>query len=319
MNRFALYFISGVAVAMLAGCADFGSNEIHVVESQKPNPNAVKVKSLASIRISGYVDHRNASTPRKIGITEERVTGLSGKDLILDRDLTEVVADSLRKRLDDTGTQILGKDDSGVALFELSGVIEELKYDVKVRDQVFIKIQSTLKEVSTGNLLWSGEVEQKDDRFAGVSGNSKGDIADYLKKELGVVTGKTVEAINTVLMATHPELFNLTPGTKAIPGVTVFVSPGVQPETSVLPHPSAPDTSLLQPLNGAPGVLVIRTEPARAKVYLDGVYYGMSPLNIESAAGIRSVEVKLKGYKKATEKVAVRIGATTELEFQLEK
>jgi uncharacterized membrane protein len=52
---------------------------------------------------------------------------------------------------------------------------------------------------------------------------------------------------------------------------------------------------------------------------LDGVYFGLSPLNIESAAGVRVVEVKLKGYKKASEKVAVRTGATTELELQLEK
>jgi hypothetical protein len=74
-----------------------------------------------------------------------------------------------------------------------------------------------------------------------------------------------------------------------------------------------------QPTNGASGVVVVRTEPSRAKVYLDGVYYGMSPLNIESAAGIRTVEVKLKGYKNASEKVAVRVGATTELEFQLDK
>lgn len=322
MRRLALYLFAGVAGIFLAGCAAMSGNEIHVSESEQQNPDAAKVKYLATIRIAGYVDGRSQGNPRRIGTAEARVIGLTGTDINLDRDATEVVTDSLRKRLEDTGLQILEKDDAG-ARFELSGVVKELKYDVKDRDRVSIKIQSTLKEVATGKVVWSGEVAQQDDRFAGVSGNSKSDIADYLNKQLGVVTGKTTEAINNVLMATHPDLFSLTPGTKAIPGVTVFVSPnGVgsgAPDTALLPRQPMPETSLLNPPRQSPGILVVRTEPARAKVYLDGVYFGLSPLNIESAAGIRVVEVKLKGYKNASEKVAVRIGATTELEFQLEK
>ena len=320
MRRLALYLSAGVAGILLAGCAALSGNEIHV--SEKQNPDAVKVKYGATVRIAGYVDGRNTGSSRKIGIAQARVIGLSGTDIQLDRDVTDVVSDSVRKRLEDAGIQVLAKDDTG-ALFELSGVVKELKYDVKDRDQVSIKIQSTLKEIATGKVVWSGEVAQQDDRFAGVSGNSRSDIADYLQKELEVVTGKTTEAINSMLMATRPDLFNVTPGTKAIPGVTVFVSPNTvgsgAPDTSLLPRQPMPETSLLKPMGSAPGVLVVRTEPARAKVYMDGVYFGLSPLNIESAAGIRVVEVKLKGYKNASEKVAVRTGATTELEFQLEK
>jgi len=322
MSRFALYLFAGMAGIFLAGCAVLGGNEIQVSESEHQNPDAAKVKYLASVRISGYVDGRSMGNPRKIGIAEARVMGLSGTEILLDSDVTDVVADSLRNRLEDTGIQVLAKDDAS-ALYELSGVIKELKYDVKVRDEVSIKIRSTLKEIATGKVVWSGEVAQKDDRFAGVSGNTKGDIAKYLMQQLGVVTNKTTEAIDNLLMATHPELFSLTPGTKVIPGVTVFVSPNAvgsgAPDTSLLPRQPMPETALLKPMGSAPGVLVVRTEPARAKVYLDGVYFGLSPLNIESAAGVRVVEVKLKGYKKASEKVAVRIGATTELEFQLEK
>ena len=179
MSRFALYLLAGVAGIFLAGCAVLGGNEIHVSESEKQNPNAAKVKYLATIRIAGYVDGRNTGNPRKIGIAEARVMGLSGTDILLDRDATEVVTDSLRKRLEDTGIQILAKDDTS-ALFELSGVVKELKYYVKVRDEVSIRIQSALKEVATGKIVWSGEVAQQDDRFAGVSGNTKGDIASYL-------------------------------------------------------------------------------------------------------------------------------------------
>jgi len=311
MKRLALYLLAGAAGMFLAGCASLSGNEIQVSESEQQNPDAAKVKTIASIRIANYVDGRNMGNPRKIGTTKVRVLGLSGTELVLDRDVTDVAADSLRKRLNDAGLQVLPPGDDN-ALFELSGAVKELKYDVRDRDYVLIRLETSLKEIATGKVVWAGEVEQKSDRFAGVSGNSKSNIADHLKQELGVVTGKTAEAINTTLMAKYPEMFNLVPGTKAIPGVTVFVSPNGQGST-------APDTSMLTPIAGAPGMLVVRTEPARAKVYLDGVYFGLSPLNIESAAGIRKVEVKLKGYRNASEKVAIRTGATTELEFQLEK
>lgn len=315
MNRFPLLLVVGLAGVVLGGCASLSGNEIRVGESEKSNPNASKVKYAASVRIAGYVDGRNAGNPRKIGISEERVLGLSGKDLILDRDVTDVVSDSMRKRLDDAGLQISAKDDAS-ALFELSGVIKELKYDVKVRDHILIRLETTLKEVTSGKVVWAGEVEQKDERFAGVSGNSKSDIADYLKQQLGVVTGKTTEAINSMLVATHPELFNLTPGAKLIPGVKVFLTPAATSETPAPVVPAAKGSAPVSPENG---VLVVNTEPARAKVYLDGVYFGMSPLHAEASPGVHKVEVKLKGYKTSSEKVSVRKGDSTELELSLEQ
>jgi PEGA domain len=311
--------MSVAAGIVLAGCASLSGNEIHVSESEKTNPNAVKVKSLASVRIAGYTDGRNMGNPRKIGVSEARVLGLSGPELILDRDVTDVVTASLRKRLDDAGIQVLAKDDAS-ALFELSGVVKELQYDVKARDKILIKLETALKEVATGKVVWAGEVEQKNDRFAGVSGNSKGDIADYLKQEVGVATSKTADAVNSVLMATRPELFNLTPGTKVIPGVKVLTAPGATAPVQAVPAPAMPAEAAAQPqAPSANALLVVNTEPARAKVYLDGVYYGMSPLRAEAAPGVHKVEVKLKGYKTASEKVSLRKGDSTELELTLER
>ncbi len=294
------------------------NNEIHV-SPEKANPNASKVKYPASIRIAGYVDGRNVGNPRKIGMSEERVLGLSVPEIILDQDVTDVVTSSLRRRLDDAGIQVLEKDDAN-AMFELSGVVKELRYDVKTRDHISIKLESTLKEISTGKVVWSGEVEQKDERFAGVSGNSKGDIADYLKQQVGIVTSKTTEAIDSVLVATRPDLFNLTPGAKLIPGVKVFVTP---------PESAAPAQAVAVPVpvpagdsrqaSSANGGLVLTTIPARAKVYVDGVYFGMSPLSVELEPGVHAVVAKLKGYKPASEKVSIRKAEKTELELTLER
>lgn len=304
------------------GCSSLsGGNDISVRESTRVNPNAPKTKYVASIRIAGYTDDRKPADLRRIGTAENKVSGMDGSDIRLDHDVTQVVADSIHKRLDDTGIQMLEHDDKN-ALFELSGAIKQLSYDVKERDYVAITLETTLKDVATGKVIWSGVVTEKNDRFAGVSGNSKSDIADYLRKELGVVTGKTSEAITATLMASRPELFNITPGTKAIPGVTVYVAPGASPAPVVAPAvmPTPVSATNDKPLQAATnGMLLVSTDPARAKVYLDGVYYGMSPLQIEAAPGVHTVEAKLKGYKNSSEKVAVRKGDKTELELSLEK
>lgn len=318
MKKNFLYALLSIASITLVGCSGLsGGNDISVRESTRVNPNAPKTKYVASIRIAGYVDERKSNDLRRIGTAENKISGMSGSDIRLERDATEVVADSIHKRLDDSGIQMLARDDKS-ALFELSGAIKQLSYDVKERDYIAITLETTLKEVATGKVVWSGGVTEKNDRFAGVSGNSKGDIADYLRKELGVVTGKTSEAITATLMASRPELFNITPGTKAIPGVTVYIAPGASPAPAVMPTPvSATNDKPLQAATN--GMLLVSTDPARAKVYLDGVYYGMSPLQVEAVPGVHTVEAKLKGYKNSSEKVAVRKGDKTELELSLEK
>lgn len=65
-------------------------------------------------------------------------------------------------------------------------------------------------------------------------------------------------------------------------------------------------------------MLEVNTTPDRAKVYVDGIYFGMSPLRAETDPGVHKVEVKIKGYKTASEKVSIRKGESTELELTLE-
>ncbi len=309
INRFVSLLIVP-AILVLSGCAELADNNIHIGDRLKRDVDASQAKYLASVRIADYADGRAVANPRKIGVAEVRVRALSGTDIVLDRDAADVVTASMRQQLAGTGIRVAAADDPG-AQFELGGVVKQLSYDVKVRDQIHIKLDSTLKEVATGKVVWSGEVEQDDDRFAGVAGNSKSDIADHLVQQVGIVTGKTAEAISSLLMATRPELFNVTPGTQAIPGVKVLVAPGVTPTGAPAPAPGA------SPIAAVNGVLVLSTTPARAKVYLDDVYFGMSPLRAEVAPGIHRLEVKLDSYRTATEKISIRKGDTTELELRL--
>lgn len=323
----------GLMVVSVAACSNTsmdglfggGNKGISVQESHRPNPNAPLLKYAATIHLVPYTDGRKAANPRKIGIGGENVAGMMSKDITLDQNVATIVTSSIRKHFDDAGFQI-SEADTGNADFELSGVVKDLTYNVKYRDEISIFLESTLKDKKTGKIIWSGVVVQKDSRFAGISGDDKTDVARYLKKELDIVSSKTTEAISSVLMAVHPELFNLTPGTKAIPGVTVLVAP------SSVPSAAAPGQSGLSGNMGAvpppaiaaratatQGLLLINSNPQRAKVYVDDVYYGLSPLRVQMDPGIHTISVKLEGYQMVEEKVSVRKGDNTDVELNLER
>ena len=71
--------------------------------------------------------------------------------------------------------------------------------------------------------------------------------------------------------------------------------------------------------NPTQGLLLVNSNPQRAKVYVDDVYYGLSPLRVSMDPGIHVVSVKLDGYRMVTEKVSVRKGDNTEVELNLER
>jgi len=302
-----------------------GSDVVSVTEHKKSNSNGTMLKYAASIRINLYSDARKVGNPRKIGTGAENVSGMSGKDIVLDQEVVALVAGAMKTNLDEAGFQV-SEAQTGNAQFELSGVVKELTYDVKARDEISIAVETTLKEIKTNKVIWSAIVTEKANRFAGVSGNNKADVVNYLHKELGIVSQKTTDAISATLMVIHPELFNLTPGTKPIPGVTVLVAPTAIP--AVVPVTVVPaSTSNTEPssptytphASATNGLLLVNTNPERAKVYLDGVYFGLSPLRLELEPGVHAISVKLLGYKMVSEKVSVRKGDSTEMDLDLER
>lgn len=312
----------------MAGVFDRGDS-IEISTKRRPNPNSPLTKYAATIRLGKFADERKVGNPHKIGSGGKYVSGLSSDDILVSQEVALVVAANIRNRMDDAGFLVL-EDRAANAVFELSGSVKEFSLNVKARDEISIGITYTLTETATGKVVWSGLVFEKNDRFAGVSGNSRSDIAEYLKNGLWVVSGKATDAISASLMAARPELFNLTPGTRPVPGVTVYVAPTVSAAVPVPAAPiyqggAAPAALNVPPPAYAPrasattGLLVINTNPARAKVYVDGVYFGLSPLRVEVDPGVHAISVKLEGYKMATDKVSVRRGDNTEMELALER
>ena len=314
--KFERLAVLGLVVALVSACSSMSDlsavEPIRIADPPPVNANASLVKYAATIRVMPFTDARMVANPYKVGTGAVNVSGLRGKDIVLDQDVATIVTNAMKRRLGETGFQVHEEQDS-IALFELSGIVKELTYNVLARDKVAIGIETTLEEISTGQVVWSGIVVEKDEHFAGVSGNIKEDVANYLGKKLDIVTTKTSDAISASLMIVHPELFNLAPGAKPVPGVTVLVAPGA-------PVEYGESTTAYQPrVNTSSGLLLINTIPARAKIYIDSVYYGLSPLKLELDTGVHALSVKMDGYKMTMEKVSVRKGDSTEVELKLER
>ncbi len=346
MSRLLRHITLLVLLPAIAGCSSVkdakdqvtgwmggGDSTISTADEKKGTDGSTGplIKYAATLRVNKYVDQRKSNNPRLLGTITGRVSGIDGDQLLLDQEIATIVTEAIKNRFDTEGYQVLEGSSANNALFEVSGVIKDLTLNVKARDEINIAIETTLKEVATGKVVWSGMVVEKNDRFAGISGNSKNDVVAYMNKILRVACTKTTGAVSASLMASRPELFNLTPGTKPVPGVTVFVAPPAAQSAPVAPAPGygaqkipggavAPQPSAYTPrASETTGLLLVNTNPPRAKVYLDGVYYGMSPLRLEMEPGVHAISVKLEGYKMSTEKVSVRKGDNTEIELSLER
>jgi hypothetical protein len=158
--------------------------------------------------------------------------------------------------------------------------------------------------------LWSGEVSEIADRYAGVSGNTRSSIAEYLGAGLKTVADKTAVQVNDAARRARPDLFG-----QSLPAPGLVQRADAPAPVSV---PSqAPGHTSAAP--ATPGRLSVVTTPPRAKVYLGDADWGLSPLDLELAPDIYALRVVLDGYKTTTEKVSVRRAALTEVEIRLER
>lgn len=325
-----------------------GDNTLSTTEKKATSDRSgSEPRNAVTLRVANYTDQRGLTNPRLLGVAELSVRGLDGNQLLLDQEIATFVTKAIKKQFIAAGYQVLEGPSANNAMFEVSGVVKDLTLNVKLHDEIYIAVDTTMKDLATGKVVWSGLVTEKHDRFAGISGNTKNDLVDYLNDKMHVVSNKTVESIGAMLLASQPELFNLAPGMKPISGVSLHVAPSTAkaapstpPATAApvaIPPTPAPPAAATAPGYGAQpggtvpppahvprssattGLLLINTNPPHAKVYQNGVYYGASPLHLEMKPGIHTISVKLEGYKTATEKVSVRKGENTELELNLER
>ncbi len=282
----------GLMLAHLASCASSGPLRV----LYEPGEPALRLKTPLKVVLFPFRDVRGVEDPRSIGRIEPDVTvgDIMTKRIVLDRALSALVTSAFREELEASGFKVLPGPEEGTgtedADFTLGGEVRRFNLNIGPRNRISIEVFTVLRDVRTGRVVWSGVEKKEDERFAGVMGSSRRTIASYLVNSLADVVKKTLkEGMGAYLYRPHA-------------GPEMPVEGGDQGE--------AP---------GGTGLLVITTEPSRAKVYIGDIYYGLTPMRVELEPGIYELRLELRGYRDEGEKVAVRDGHVTELEVRFEK
>ncbi len=249
----------------------------------RPKENPEKIKEPVSVLVEPFVDQRPEKT-RVIGSINATVADMSGDKLAITNDPASLVEDAFRKELTASGFRVVSADPD----FILRGELKEFRLDIGARDVVRVEVASRLIEKETGRELWSGVEAERSDRYAGVMGNSSGTISKYLLGSLSKVVTKTLSQMSPTITNTKAAY-----------------------RTEAPPAPAAPATGT--------GRIVVTSDPPRAKVYINEVYYGLTPLQLDFEPGIYELSIKQKGFKNGKEKVSIRAGQFTELEMVMEK
>lgn len=297
-NTGALGVLCALIIFLASGCA----GPLEIAYNPKHTTQEVKAKVPVSILVQPFADARDLSKtaftdPRTIGTLDAPVSDMTGNKITLAEDVASLVTKAYMKELTLAGYIVKTPEDKEGADFILTGEVREFSASVGARDEIAIALSSVIKEAETGMTLWSGNMVEKGDRYAGVMGNSRLSLSNY-------IAGSLSKAIRSSLAEVGPKIAN----TRAAyaPGQAKAQDRVVTPSTDA-------------PAPAGTGRIVITTDPPRAKVYLGDVYYGLTPLSIDLDPGVYEFIVKQRGFKPASEKVSVRGGQFTELEMEMNK
>lgn len=249
-----------------------------------------KSREPHAVFVTRFEDKRDLSKrafkdPKTIGRILSTVSDMTGEELTLSEEVALIVTRAFEKELAISGFTIV--DDPGKAGYIVSGEVAELSLDVGPKDAIDLSLLTRVTNGRTGETIWSGVESEKEERFAGVMGNSRTTLSNYIAATLQKTVRRSISGFGPRLS-----------------------SAGAQPDAKEENKTKATDETT--------GTFTVTSAPERAKVYIDGVYYGLTPLTIELAPGVYGITVKTKGFQTVTEKVSVRQGATTVLELELE-
>jgi len=289
-KRYGLITVVCVAALLFFGCG--GPLSVNYGAKKEAS---FKLRSPAAVFLKPYLDLRSEKNPRRIGTVTATVADMTGNELILSQDVSTLVTSAFREELLAAGFNV--PDVEETADYIMTGEIREFSLNIGPRDRIAIEVFTVLKEKDTGRIIWSGVEKEEGDRYAGVMGNSRGTINDYIVRSLSMVARKTIEEAGNSI---PPARFE-----KDVENKPQQRQPAQKEDT--------------EKAEKSAGSISITTSPGRAKVYIGDVYYGLSPVKIDIPPGIYEVRVRFQGYKDEKEKVAIRAGYTTELEVVFSK
>ena len=315
--------VAVLAASLLAACAGLpgaGASNSSPLHVDAPVRAAAMPLQRAGqplrARVADFADARAATGSRKIGAIKSTVRDMFGTELLLDRNVESLLTEVTRAQLAADGIVLVGA--VGEADFTVDGAVKAFSLDVAGRDERNIAVELTLRDAKNGKVVWAGLIAEQDDRYAGVSGNSRATIIAYLEEGVASYASRLSASVRESLRKIYPDSAESAVAMRpsAVPGVTTLqpaIAAVVQPAPAgaapvVAPMPAA----TAKAVGAAVGHFSVQTVPPRARVYVGDVYYGMAPLRLELPAGVATFSFKLNGYRSVTEKVSIRPGETTE-------
>ena len=261
---------------------------------------------MPSLVIAPWQDSRPGAHGRTVGEVQAAVFGVHGRELVLARDPTALVADAVKETLVARGLRVVAMP--AEADVQLEGSLQVMSLKVAARDERRIAVHAVLRRLSDGQVLWSGLIEDRDDRFAGVMGNTRSELESYLGAGLAGVAARLGDALAPSLMAQGKSAGKSESKSES--------KSNIKSEDKAVPV--RPAEAIAAPPSGT-GHVAVSTVPPRAKVYVDDVYHGLTPTTLDLPVGVNRLIIKLDGYPDVAEKVAVRQGRTVELELTLRR
>lgn len=315
---------SAAACLALAGCAaalPFGAGSaLHVdVPIRQAGVNAAPAGHPFKLALADFVDGRPGSPGRRIGDIRATVRDMHGTELLLDQDVSDLIAAAVKRQLNADGIDVVAP--GAPADVDLAGTIRAFSLNIAGRDERQIAVDAMLRDRASGRTVWAGALSANDDRYAGVAGNSRASIAAYLGEGVAGIAADLSTTIRS-RMAAHPPQPTPSPrsATDALPAAVSAPVPSTATDQKATSDahvaPAAQDRAATR---GQAGKFVLRSTPARAQVYVGEVYYGLTPLEVSLPIGVNTVSVRLKGHRTVIEKVSIRPEETTELELDFER
>src|SRR3990172_9215274 len=154
-----------IVCLIVAGC----SAPLSVKYDATLGAPAISLKEPINILITPYKDERNAQS-KKIGSITSPVFGIDSTELILEKEPADIVTNAFKEQLVLAGFKVTTIEDNTQAPeadLLLEGSVKAFKLDIAAKDVIEIEIETRAVDVKTDNVLWSGIIAEKNERFAG--------------------------------------------------------------------------------------------------------------------------------------------------------
>jgi len=254
---------------------------------------AVKAYPFALYIAPVQEGRQDMSSLKKIGDIKSTVLDIYGTELFLARRPALIIREALIEEFKHRGFKVLSRSEEK-ADYLLKTKLQAFSLEIASKDKIEIALYLEVLDAKSKKSLWSGRVETSESRYAGVSGDSRMTISRVISRSLAKVLKKALNETEETIK-------------KASQGLSPLVEEG---EKNTRENHLKAETK---------GILRITTEPQRAKIYLNSIYYGLSPQTLRLRPGIYDLTVQKDGFLDFKEKLSVDKERETEVIEKLRK